>query len=110
LRNLREESRVDFLGGQFLLRIGIHVHIRYPYLYPYLYPYPYPYPGTQADEAVWDAASLNFTPTAPATNEIREAAGVIRLVENVRKSDLVLSSSGDLPGQYTWKFDQALPG
>ena len=102
MRNLREESRVDFFGGQFLLRIGIHIHIRYPY--------PYPYPVTQADKAVWDAASLNFTPTAPATNEIRQAAGVIRLVENVRKSDLVLSSSGDLPGQYTWKFDQALPG
>jgi len=49
-------------------------------------------------------------PTAPATNEIREAAGVILMVEHVRKSDLVLSSSGDLPGQYTWKFDQALPG
>jgi hypothetical protein len=39
--------------GQFLLRIGIHIDIRYPY----------PYPGTQADEAVtW----TDLTPPAAA--------------------------------------------
>jgi hypothetical protein len=35
---------------------------------------------------------------------------VIRLVENDRKSDLTLFDSEGLPGQYTWKLDQALPG
>jgi hypothetical protein len=34
----------------------------------------------------------------------------MRLVENDRKSDLVLSSSEGLPGQFAWKLDQALPG
>ena len=35
---------------------------------------------------------------------------MIRLVENDRKSDLTLFDSEGLPGQYTWKLDQALPG
>jgi hypothetical protein len=35
---------------------------------------------------------------------------VIRLVENDRKSDLTLFDSEGLPGQYTWKLDQALLG
>jgi hypothetical protein len=66
--------------------------------------------NTEADEAVWDATSRNVTLTAPAINGVREAAGMIRLVENDRKSDLVLSSSEGLPSQFTWKLDQALPG
>jgi len=65
--------------------------------------------NTEADEAAWDAASPNSTLTAPVTNETREATGMIRLVENDRKSDLVPSSSEGLPGQLTWKLDQALP-
>ena len=35
---------------------------------------------------------------------------MIRLVENDRKGDLTLFDSEGLPGQYTWKLDQALPG
>jgi hypothetical protein len=35
---------------------------------------------------------------------------VIRLIENDRKSDPALFSSEGLPGQCTWKLDQALPG
>jgi len=33
---------------------------------------------------------------------------VIRLLENDRKSDLTLFDSEGLPGQYTWKLDQAI--
>ena len=33
---------------------------------------------------------------------------MIRLVENDRKGDLTLFDSEGLPGQYTWKLDQAL--
>jgi hypothetical protein len=34
----------------------------------------------------------------------------MRLIENGRKSDLALFNTEGLPGQYTWKLDQALPG
>jgi hypothetical protein len=45
---------------------------------------------------------------APLPRRTREAVGVIRLVENDRKGDLILFDSKGLPGQYTWKLDQAL--
>jgi ribonuclease HI len=66
--------------------------------------------NTEADRAAREAAGRDGTLTAPLARRIREAAGVIRLVENDRKSDLTLFDSEGLPGQYTWKLDQALPG
>jgi hypothetical protein len=66
--------------------------------------------NTEADRAAREAASLDGVLTAPLARRIREAVGVIRLVENDRKSDLTLFDSESLPGKYTWKLDQALPG
>jgi hypothetical protein len=66
--------------------------------------------NTEADRAAREAASRDGALTAPLARRIREAGGVIRLAENDRKSDLTLFDSEGLPGQYTWKLDQALPG
>jgi ribonuclease HI len=66
--------------------------------------------NVEADKAAREATSREGVPTAPAARRIREAAGVIRLIENDRKSDLALFNPEGLPGQYTWKLDQALPG
>jgi len=63
----------------------------------------------QADRAAREAASRDGALTVPLARRIREAAGMIRMVENERKSDLTLFDSEGLPGQYTWKLDQALP-
>jgi len=92
-RDLGEGSNLEFIS----------------WAYRYLYPVP-TFRNTEADEAVWDVASRNFTPTAPVTNKIQEAADVIGLVDDDHKSDLILSSSEDLHGQYTGKFDRALSG
>lgn len=90
-RNLGEGSNLEFISwaANFL---SVSVSITYPVSI---------FRNTEADEAVWEAASRNLTPTAPATNEIQEAAGVIRLVDNDHKSDLIFSSSEDLRVQYT---------
>jgi hypothetical protein len=66
--------------------------------------------NTEADRAAREAASRDSIPTAPPARRIREVVGVIRLVENDRKSDLTILDSEGLPGQYTWKLKQALPG
>jgi ribonuclease HI len=66
--------------------------------------------NTEADKAAREAASQDGTLTAPPARRIREAIGVIRLVENDRKGDLTIFDSEGLPSQYTWKLDQALPG
>jgi hypothetical protein len=66
--------------------------------------------NTEADRAAREAASRDGALTAPLARRIREAVGVISLVENDQKSDITLFDSEGLPGQYTWKLDQALPG
>jgi hypothetical protein len=40
-------------------------------------------------------------PTVPVARRIREAVGVVRLIENDRKSDLALFNPEGLPSQYT---------
>jgi hypothetical protein len=64
----------------------------------------------EADVAARETTSRDVTLTAPAARRVREAAGMIRLIEDDRKSESALFSSEGLPGQYTWKLDQALPG
>jgi ribonuclease HI len=66
--------------------------------------------NTEVDRAAREAASRDNILTAPPARRIREVVGVIRLVENDRKSDLTIFDSEGLPGQYTWKLNQALPG
>jgi hypothetical protein len=66
--------------------------------------------NTEADRAAREAASRDSILTVPPARRIWEVVGVIRLVENDWKSDLTLFDSEGLPGQYTWKLDQALPG
>ena len=59
------------------------------------------YGNKEADKAAREAASQVGTLTAPLARRIREAIGVIRLVENDRKGDLTIFDSEGLPGQYT---------
>jgi ribonuclease HI len=66
--------------------------------------------NTEADKAARETSSGDGALTAPLARRIREAAGVVRLIEEDRKSDSARFSSEGLPGQYTWKLDQALPG
>jgi len=66
--------------------------------------------NTEADRAAREAASRDGGLTAPLARRIREAVGAIRLVENDQKSDLTLFESEGLPGECTWKLNQALPG
>jgi hypothetical protein len=61
--------------------------------------------NTEADRAAREAASRDSALTAPIARRIREAGGVIPLVENDRKGDLTLFDSEGLPSQYTWKLD-----
>jgi ribonuclease HI len=66
--------------------------------------------NTEAYRAAQEAASRDGALTTLLVRKIREAIGVIRLVENDRKSDLTRFDSESLPGQYTWKLEQALLG
>jgi hypothetical protein len=66
--------------------------------------------NTQADEAAREAANREGGLTAPLARRVREATGVIRLVERDRAADSNHFDPDGLPGQYTWKLDQALPG
>jgi ribonuclease HI len=64
----------------------------------------------EADEAAKEASSQVGKPTAPAQERVREIAGVIRLINRDRSEDPTPFDTSTLPGQYTWKMDQALPG
>jgi hypothetical protein len=55
------------------------------------------YRNIEADKAAREAASQDGTLTAPLARRIREAIGVIRLVENDRKGDLTIFDSKGLP-------------
>ena len=54
--------------------------------------------NVEADKAAREATGREGVPTAPAARRIREAAGVIRLIENDRKSDSALFNPKGLPG------------
>jgi hypothetical protein len=54
--------------------------------------------NTEADEAARAATGQDGKPTVPLSRRVREATGVIRLIENDRKDDLALFSSKGLPG------------
>jgi hypothetical protein len=56
------------------------------------------------------ATSQDTILTIPVAKRIREVTGLIRLIENDRKSEAALTSSEGLPGQDTWRLDQALLG
>jgi ribonuclease HI len=64
----------------------------------------------EADDAAREASSHTGKPTAPALERVREVAGVIRLINRDRSEDPNPFDTTRLPGQYTWKLDQALPG
>jgi hypothetical protein len=64
----------------------------------------------EADDAAREASSHTGKPTAPALERVREVAGVIRLINRDRSEDPTPFDTTRLPGQYTWKLDQALPG
>jgi len=49
-------------------------------------------------------------PTTQARERVREVAGVIRLINRDRSENPTPFDTTRLPGQYTWKIDQALPG
>jgi ribonuclease HI len=66
--------------------------------------------NTQADEAARGAANWEGGLTAPLAGRIREATGVIRLIEQDQAADSNHLDLDSLSGQYTWKLDQALPG
>jgi ribonuclease HI len=66
--------------------------------------------NVQADKAAREAANQGGGLTALPARRIREAMGVIKLIERDRVIDLDCFDSDGLPGQYTWKLDQALPG
>jgi len=64
----------------------------------------------EANDAAQEASSREGRPTALVRERVREAAGVIRLINRDRSEDPTLFDTTRLPGQYTWKMDQALPG
>lgn len=64
----------------------------------------------EADDAARKASSREGKPTAPALERAREASGVIRLINRDRSEDSIPFDTTSMPGQYTWKMDQALPG
>jgi hypothetical protein len=64
----------------------------------------------QADRAAKAAASQAGGLTAPLARRIREAAGLMKAIEQDRKRDSDNVDPEGIPGQYTWKLDQALPG
>jgi len=56
------------------------------------------YGNTEVDRAAREAVSRDGALIAPLARRIREAAGVIRLVENDREGDRTLFDSEGLPG------------
>jgi ribonuclease HI len=64
----------------------------------------------EADKAAREASSQEGKPTAPVLERVREVAGVIRLINRDRSENPTPFDTTTLPGQYTWKIDQALPG
>jgi hypothetical protein len=64
----------------------------------------------EANDAARKASSQEGKPTAQARERVREVAGVIRLINRDRSKNPTLFDTTRLPGQYTWKMDQALPG
>jgi len=64
----------------------------------------------QADKAARAAASQAGGLTVPLARRVREAVGLIKAIEQDRKRDSDQFDPEGLPGQYTWKLDQALPG
>ena len=66
--------------------------------------------NVEADEAARTASSQGGKPGAPARERVRELGGVVRWINQDRSEDPTPFASTDLPGQYTWKMDQALPG
>jgi ribonuclease HI len=64
----------------------------------------------QADTAAREAASSTGGLTAPLSRRVREAAKLIKAIEQDRKCESDQFDPDGLPGQYTWKLDQALPG
>jgi ribonuclease HI len=64
----------------------------------------------QADKAAREVANQGGRLSAPPAKQIREAIGLIKLIERDRVVDPDCFDSDGLPGQYTWKLDQALPG
>jgi hypothetical protein len=64
----------------------------------------------EADEAARAASSRKDKPSAPASERVREAEGVIRLTDRSRNDNPTPFDSTRLAGQYKWKMDQALPG
>jgi hypothetical protein len=71
-------------------------------------------PSRLKSRVVWlykalEASSHTGKP-APALERVREVAGVIRVINRDRSEDPNPFDTTRLPGQYTWKLDQALPG
>jgi ribonuclease HI len=64
----------------------------------------------QADIAAKAAASQAGGLTAPLARRVREAARLIKAIEQDRKRVSDNFDPEGIPGQYTWKLDQALPG
>ena len=64
----------------------------------------------EANDAAREASSQEGKPTAQARERVREVVGVIRLINRDRSENPTLFDTTRLPGQYTWKMDQALPG
>lgn len=64
----------------------------------------------EADEAAREASSRKDKPSAPASERVREAEGVIRLTDRGRSDNPTPFDSTRLAVQYKWKMDQALLG
>jgi hypothetical protein len=64
----------------------------------------------ESDEAARTESNREGKPTAPALERVREVSGVIRLINEDRDKDLTALDTTSMPGRYTWKMDQALPG
>jgi hypothetical protein len=64
----------------------------------------------EADEAARTESNREGKPTAPALERVREVSGFIRLINEGRSKDLTALDTTSIPGRYTWKMDQALPG
>jgi ribonuclease HI len=64
----------------------------------------------EANDAAREASSQEGMPTVLPRERVREVAGVIRLINRGRSENPTPFDTTRLPGQYTWKMDQALPG
>jgi ribonuclease HI len=64
----------------------------------------------EADEAARTESDREGKPTAPILERVREVSGVVRLINEDRSKDQTALDTTSMPGRYTWKMDQALPG